>query len=95
MVKVEQFRNRSGDPVKNQLIIITEEGVFFQSYNSIIAFVAADSGAVTLDASKWDYSVTTGKYRNQFLMETKTETEKKIKTGVYTLADLNKNGGAI
>ena len=95
MVKVEQFRNRSGEPVKNQFIIRTEEGVFFQSYNAIIAFVAADSGAVTLDASKWDYSVTTGKYRNQFLMETKTETAKKIKTGVYTLADLNKNGGAI
>lgn len=95
MVKVERFRNRSGEPVKNQFIVRTEEGVFFQSYNSIIAFVAAGSGAVTLDASKWDYSVTTGKYRNQFLMETKTETEKKIKTGVYTLADLNKNGGAI
>ena len=95
MVKIEQFRNRNGEPVKNQFIIRTEEGVFFQSYNSIIAFVASGSGAVTLDASKWDYSITTGKYRNQFLGETKAETEKKIKAGVYTLSDLNKNGGAI
>jgi hypothetical protein len=30
---------------------------------------------VYLDSNAWDYSVTTGKYRNQFLGETKRETE--------------------
>ena len=90
-MKVEQFRNKNGDPVKNQFIIRTEDGVYFQSYNSIIAF-CDKKGKITLDADKWDFSVTTGKYRNQFLSETKAETEKKIKTGVYTLADLNERG---
>jgi hypothetical protein len=33
---------------------------------------------VYLDENKWDYSVTTGKYRNIFLGETRKETQKKI-----------------
>jgi hypothetical protein len=33
--------------------------------------------------------MTTGKYRNQFLGETKKDTEAKIKSGEYILADLN------
>ena len=37
---------------------------------------------------KWDYSVTTSKYRNIFLNENKKETEKKIKSGEYVLTDL-------
>jgi len=36
---------------------------------------------------KWDYSTTTGKYRNIFLGEDKKETERKIKDGIYTLLD--------
>jgi hypothetical protein len=44
---------------------------------------------IYLDRSNWEYSVTTGKYRNQFLMETKKETEAKIKSGEYALVDLN------
>jgi hypothetical protein len=43
----------------------------------------------SLDRSKWDYSQTTGKYRNQFLGETKKETEAKIASGEYELIDLN------
>jgi len=42
-----------------------------------------------LDRNKWDYSVTTGRYRNQFLGETKAETQKKIDSGEYELVDLN------
>ena len=33
----------------------------------------------------WDYSKTTGKYRNIFLEETKQETERKIKSGYYNI----------
>lgn len=83
---VEQVEGRSG-PVRNQFIIYTDEGKVFQSYSTIIA--AKINGKVYLDRRKWDYSVTTGKYRNLFLGETKAETEKKIKSGVYTLEDLN------
>ena len=93
-----------GNKVANQFII-TDERPFmngedqkktaivkvFQSYNSVIAKIVSTGWGqtVTLDHEKWDYSVTTGKYRNIFLGETKKETEKKIKSGEYILADLN------
>jgi hypothetical protein len=60
----------------------------FRSYRSNIAFVAYD-GSAFLDERYWDYSVTTGKYRNQFLGETKAETQAKIDSGEYILTDLN------
>jgi hypothetical protein len=44
---------------------------------------------IYLDEKYWDYSVTTGKYRNIFLNETKKETEKKIANGTYELTNLN------
>ena len=62
-------------------------GVMFQSYKSNIVFKA--SGKIFLDSYYWDYSKTTSKYRNQFLGETKKETEKKISSGIYILTDLN------
>ena len=85
--KVEQFEGENG-PVRNQFRIFTSDGVYFQSYSSIIAF-RPFSGKVKLDTDKWDYSKTTGKYRNQFLNETKKETEAKIKSGEYELVNLN------
>ena len=45
--------------------------------------------SVELDRKYWNYSNTTGKYRNIFLNETITETKKKIKSGEYKLTDLN------
>jgi hypothetical protein len=77
---------------ENQCQIYTEDGVYFQSYNSTIAFRPYDRYKKTvLDSAKWDYSKTTGKYRNHFLGDgSKAITEKKIKEGIYELADLNK-----
>ena len=88
-MKIEQMTsNRSGRPVANQFIIIADNGdTFFQSYQTVIA--KKSNNAVTLDP-KWDYSVTTGKYRNEFLGEKKKDTERKIKSGEYTIEDLNK-----
>lgn len=87
-MKVSNMEGRSG-PVANQFIIKDDYGnMFFQSYESIIVKRARD-GAITLDETYWDYSRTTGKYRNAFLEESKAETERKIKEGEYTLADLN------
>ena len=96
MVKVRQFEGRNG-PVRNQFIIEedTERGVVisFQSYDTIIAQKGPhESGVgrqITLDENSWDYSMTTGRYRNLFLGENKAETERKIKAGVYKLANLN------
>lgn len=88
-VKVSNVHSGSGNDVANQFLIeVKDEGVFFQSYKSIIAWKPY-GGQIVLDKDKWDYSVTTGKYRNLFLRETKKETEKKIKDGVYLLANLN------
>ncbi len=87
-MKVKNMTGRTGREVANQFIITDDEGrTFFQSYNSIIAKV--DGMEITLDEKCWDYSITTGKYRNEFLFESKAETQKKIDTGVYKLANLN------
>lgn len=79
--------NRSGRAVPNQLEIYADNGdIFFQSYRTIIAKVS--HGKTYLD-TQWDYSRTTGKYRNQFLGESKLETEAKIKDGTYIVTNLN------
>lgn len=80
--------SHNGNKIANQFLITTQDGVYFQSYRSIIAFEGND-GVTTLDEHYWDYSKTTGKYRNIFLGESKKETEAKIKSGVYKLANLN------
>lgn len=87
-IKVEQMTSsNSFRPIANQFTISTPEGRYFQSYQSIICFVQGDK--ITLDENKWDYLMTTSKYRNQFLGENTTETRKKIDSGVYKLANLN------
>ena len=84
MIKVEQFS------AMNQFLINTDKGVYFQSYDSIIAFKPYDiHKPVELDETYWDYSNTTGKFRNKFLHETKVITMKKIRNGTYILTDLN------
>lgn len=88
-VTVQQMVSNNGTPVPNQFEIYTDDGVFFQSYASIIAFKSYSEG-VYLDKERWDASATTGKYRNQFLGESKKETEAKIKSGEYKLVDLNR-----
>lgn len=87
-IRVENMQSTAGNDVPNQFIIRTTDGTIFQSYDSIIA-VRKRNGDIILDEACWDYSVTTGKYRNIFLREKKPETEKKIKAGVYKLEDLN------
>ena len=78
-----------GNKIPNQFIIRTPEGCYFQSYDSTIVF-QDPAGKTFLDETYWDYSVTTGKYRNMFLGETKKETIKKIDSGEYVLTNLNK-----
>jgi hypothetical protein len=87
-ISVQNMKSNNGNTIPNQFEIITPDGIYFQSYSTIIAFRARD-GKISLDADKWDFSKTTGKYRNAFLRETRKETEKKIKSGVYQLVNLN------
>ena len=86
--RVENMTSNKGNKIANQFVIYTDTGSIFQSYNSSI--VKIDSGKTYLDKDTWDYSKTTGKYRNIFLNEKKKDTEEKIKSGQYILTDLNK-----
>ena len=91
-MKVQNMTSNKGNKIANQFIIINDNEEYFQSYKSIIAKKVLMNNQffmVYLDKTYWDYSVTTGKYRNIFLNETKKETEKKIKEGIYILTDLN------
>jgi len=99
-MKVKNMVSSKGNPVANQFIIenavidiydgvkeIATRGHMFRSYSSNIAFKC--SRGYFIDKNKWDYSTTTGKYRNQFLNETKKETQAKIDSGEYILTNLN------
>ena len=94
-IKVENMQNRMGKPVVNQFIINQIDNeikrTIFQSYKSIIAMKGdnGDTFQIYLDNDTWDYSSTTGRYRNVFLGEDIHETRKKIKYNEYILVDLN------
>ena len=92
-IKVRNMQSNNGNTIANQFIIATVNGkirqTIFQSYQSLIGIKCFHTRKTFLDKNFWDYSVTTGKYRNQFLNETKKETEAKIKSGEYKLVDLN------
>ena len=91
MVKVRNMKSSNGNSVANQFEIETDDATYFQSYNSVIA--KRMIGVVYLDEYYWDYSTTTGRYRNMFLGETKKETQAKIDSGEYVLTNLNKQRG--
>jgi len=86
---VKNIKSNNGNEVANQFHIIDDNGIeYFQSYQSIIA-KKDKLGNVTLDKNYWNFSKTTGKYRNIFLNESKHETEKKINNNTYKLDNLN------
>jgi hypothetical protein len=64
--QLENFQSSTGKKVANQFKVITNEGVFFKSYDTFIA-AKLDDGRILLDFKSWDCSNTTSKYRNQFL----------------------------
>lgn len=93
LMKVSNLTSpRTGCEVANQFLIEDGNVRYFQSYKSVIVKVEYAPNCppkVTLDARYWNYSVTTSKYRNQFLHETTTSTQAKIKSGEFVLANLN------
>ena len=94
-MKVENITSNNGNKIANQFVIIdNENNKYFQSYNSMIALIVDDhygeGKKIYLDQKYWNYSNTTGKYRNIFLGETIKDTKAKIKSGQYILTDLNK-----
>jgi len=92
-MKVENITSNNGNKIANQFIITDNFGnEYFQSYNSMIVkkYSSSYSNKTELDKKYWNYSNTTGKYRNIFLGETIKDTKAKIKSGEYILTDLNK-----
>ena len=99
-MKVQNMTSSRGNKIANQFILTDHgrgalgnftERRTFQSYDNVIAVITEwpDHTKVELDPIYWDYSVTTSKYHNQFLGETKAETQKKIDSGEYILTNLN------
>ena len=91
-MKARNMTTTNGNKALNQIIITDgAQCEQFQSYETIIVDKTSIGGklVVTLDVDSWDYSVTTGRYRNLYLGETKKETQKKINSGEYKLAKLN------
>lgn len=85
MVSVRNMSSLNGyGAIANQFIITGNDWTLFQSYNSPIALI---KGEKTYIFKAWDYSRTTGKYRNNFLGESKVETLKKLKSGEYIAVD--------
>ena len=89
MMKINNIISNKGNSIANQFEIYDGRKTYFQSYGSIIVMIDRKDNKTYLDERYWDYSVTTGKYRNMFLREKKAETQKKIDSGVYILTNLN------
>ena len=84
IVSVSNVQNYKGRSVPNQFIIEGKDFILFQSYDSPVAMKKDGKVYIFKD---WDYSTTTGKYRNMFLGESKKETFRKLKTGEYIAVD--------
>jgi hypothetical protein len=76
---------------KGKQAMLRTSGTMFQSYKSNIVFITDNKlrPKTYLDSTYWNYSATTSKYRNQFLNESTAEIKAKIKSGEYTLTNLN------
>lgn len=72
----------------NCVTIQAKDGIYLQSYNSIIA-VKRPNGTIELDKKYWDYSNTTRKHRFEFLREDSKTIKANIANGTYKLVDLN------
>ena len=88
--RVENIQSNRGNDIPNQFIIYGDRWKLFQSYNSPIALIIDDKtglyGKIYI-FKDFDYSTTTGKYRNLFLNETLKETKAKLKNGEYIAVD--------
>ena len=82
---VKSMQSPKGNDVPHQHIVTDNDGVYFVSYGTLIA-LKTNEGKIVLSLD-WDYSRTTGRYRNLFLGEPKRVTEAKIKSGEYILVD--------
>jgi len=86
-MKVNNLLSSSGNKVANQFVIETDNKIFFQSYNSMIACV--EKGKIFLDPVYYKYSKTTSKYLNRFLNMNSKEVQEGLKNGLIQFKNLN------
>ena len=86
-MKVNNLLSSSGNKVANQFVIETDNKIFFQSYNSMIACV--EKGKIFLDPVYYKYSQTTSKYLNRFLNMNSKEVQEGLKNGLIQFKNLN------
>lgn len=67
-MRVQNMRSDKGNVIANQFIIEDGEKICFQSYDSMIVTINHNTNTITI-GKDWDYSRTTGKYRNMFLSQ--------------------------
>lgn len=69
-MRVYNMESPNGNKVANQFVIESDDEsiVSFQSYSSTIATINHNDNTITIGRD-WDYSMTTGKYRNLFFNE--------------------------
>lgn len=67
-MRVKNMRSDRGNTIANQFVIMDEKHntITFQSYNSEIVCIDYHNETITI-FSNYDYSRTTGKYRNKFM----------------------------
>lgn len=92
-MRVQNVINNRGNSVANQFIIEGAEhngkrGTFFQSYQTMVAFVPNDGSRTMIDPAH-DCSRTTSKHCTQFLGMNTADRRKAVKAGDLILEDLN------
>ena len=65
-MKVQNMRSEKGNIIANQFVIEDEGKICFQSYDSMIITIDYSTETIII-GQNWDYSKTTGKYRNLFM----------------------------
>ena len=73
LINVQQFAN-------NHMVINTEQGQYFQSYESIICFRPNNGNTITI-GGHWNYGTTTKKHLCTWLNTTVKEIQQGIKDG--------------
>ena len=87
-MKVKNMTSARGNKIANQFIIDDGNRVTFQSYDSEIVTLDYDAKKITVGID-YDYSMTTGKYRNLFMadyiggMDNLKDFNKALKNGFY------------
>lgn len=67
-IKIAQLINDKGNGASNQFVVETDKGRYFQSYDTIIAFVPYNSYDIVL-SNDWENSKSTSKHLYIFLRD--------------------------